>query len=31
MKLEDLRIKIFADGADKDGLLELNAIRWFVA
>jgi len=24
MKLEDLRIKVFADGADKNGLLELN-------
>jgi len=24
MRLEDLRIKVFADGADKNGLLELN-------
>lgn len=28
MKLSDLKIKIFADGADKAGILEMNAKPW---
>ncbi len=28
MKLDDLKIKIFADGADKSGILEMNAKPW---